>query len=75
MPDDFLGEMGVTCIVLHEGCLLTQEDVQAYARERLASFKVPRRVLFFSEEDLAFTGSSKIQTSDLRALASNLMTQ
>ena len=31
--------------------------------------KVPRRVLFFAEADLELTGSSKIKTADLRALA------
>jgi fatty-acyl-CoA synthase len=44
--------------------------VRVFAREKLASYKVPRRVLFFTEADLQLTGSSKIKTGDLRKLAS-----
>ncbi len=40
-----------------------------FARQKLASYKVPRRVLFCAEEDLQLTGSAKIRTADLRQLA------
>lgn len=69
VPDDLLGEMVVACIVPHEGAAVTQDDVQAHARRQLASFKVPRRVLLFAEDELATTGSAKIKTADLRKLA------
>ena len=39
------------------------------AFQKLASYKVPRRVLFFSADDLQLTGSAKVKTADLRALA------
>jgi acyl-CoA synthetase (AMP-forming)/AMP-acid ligase II len=65
-----LGELVVTCVVRHEGAALDEEALRAYAKERLASYKVPRRVLFFSESDIQLTGSAKIKTADLRALAS-----
>ena len=35
----------------------------------VASYKVPRRVLFFDEEALALTGTAKIKTADVKALA------
>lgn len=69
VPDALLGELVVACIVPHAGKPLTQDDVQAHARLKLASFKVPRHVLFFSEHDLSTTGSAKIKTADLRKLA------
>ncbi len=69
VPDDLLGEMVVTCIVRHEGAGLAEEDVKAFAKGQLASFKVPRRVLFFAEDELALTGSAKIKTADLKTLA------
>jgi acyl-CoA synthetase (AMP-forming)/AMP-acid ligase II len=70
VPHDLLGELVVACIVPHDGAGLSEAGVQAYARETLASYKVPRRVLFFAEEDLELTGSSKIKTADLRKMAS-----
>jgi fatty-acyl-CoA synthase len=69
VPDELLGELVVTCVVLQHGVLLTEDDVRRRARERLASYKVPRRVLFFAEADFATTGSAKIKTGELRTLA------
>ncbi len=69
VPHDLLGELVVACVVQHDGAGLTETDVQAFAKQTLASYKVPRRVLFFAEEELELTGSAKIKTSDLRALA------
>jgi fatty-acyl-CoA synthase len=69
VPHETLGELVVACIVLHEGAALDEAALQAFAKEKLASFKVPRRVLFFDEDEIALTGTAKIKTSDLRALA------
>lgn len=68
VPHDTLGELVVTCIVPHEGSALDEEGVRAFAREQLASYKIPRRVLFFGEDDLSLTGSAKIKSADLKAL-------
>ena len=70
VPDELLGEMVVGCIVPHAGVTLSEKEIKTFAKEKLSSYKVPRRVLFFAEEDLKTTGSSKIKTADLRKLAS-----
>ena len=69
VPHDTLGELVVACVVPHAGTALDQAGVQAFAKKTLASYKVPRRVLFFAEDELALTGSAKIKTADLKALA------
>ncbi|WP_295638400.1 AMP-binding protein [Novosphingobium sp.] len=68
VPHDTLGELVVACVVPHAGAVLTEDGVRGFARQTLASYKVPRRVLFFAEQDLATTGTAKIKTADLRAL-------
>ncbi len=68
VPDELLGELVVGCIVPHEGADVSEASVQAYAKQKLASYKVPRRVLFFTEEELNLTGSAKVKTADLRKL-------
>jgi fatty-acyl-CoA synthase len=70
VPHDTLGELVVSCIVPHDGAALNEAAVKAFAKEKLASFKVPRAVLFFAEDELATTGTNKIKTADLRKLAS-----
>jgi fatty-acyl-CoA synthase len=69
IADELLGEVVVTCIVPQEGAVLSEEEVRSFTKEQLASYKVPRRVLFFEESELELTGSSKIKTSELRDLA------
>ncbi len=69
IPDELLGELIVTCIVPQGGADLDEKKVRAFAKEKLAAFKVPRRVLFFDESELNMTGSAKVKASELRELA------
>jgi acyl-CoA synthetase (AMP-forming)/AMP-acid ligase II len=41
-----LGEVGQAFVVARPGFVLAEEDVLAFCRERLAGYKVPRRVEF-----------------------------
>ena len=69
VPHDTLGELVVACIVPNDGAVLEEAGVRAFARKQLASYKVPRRVVFFREDEFEKTGSAKIKTADLRKLA------
>lgn len=68
IPDDLLGELVVACIVQQDGHQLTEDIIRNYAKQRLASFKVPRRILFFDANEFEWTGSAKIKSSELQAL-------
>jgi acyl-CoA synthetase (AMP-forming)/AMP-acid ligase II len=69
VPHETLGEVVVACIVPQDGARLDAEAIRAFLRERLASYKVPRQVLFFGDDEITLTGSAKIKSSDLRQLA------
>ncbi len=69
MPDELLGELVVACVVPHVGVDIDEELIRNFVKEKLASYKVPRRVLFFDDDDFHTTGTAKIKTSDLRELA------
>lgn len=45
MPDDTWGEMVTACVILEPGNELDEVDVIAFARERLAGFETPKRVV------------------------------
>lgn len=69
IPDELLGELVVTCIVQQDDQTVTEDAVRQFAKTQLASFKVPRRVLFFTEDELEWTGSAKIKSAELQAQA------
>jgi len=70
---DTLGEMVISLIVREVGSELSQAEVIAYLKERLASYKVPRKVLFVTEQDFDMTDTSKIKPAEARALAAKIM--
>jgi long-chain acyl-CoA synthetase len=46
VPDDYQGEAVKAWIVLRQGQRATAEEIQAFCREKLAGYKVPRRIEF-----------------------------
>ena len=69
-PDARLSEVGVAFVRSEPGKSLTEDDVLAHCRGRIASFKIPRRVIFV--DDFPMTSSGKIQKVHLRAEALRL---
>jgi len=64
VPDPQWGEVPAAFLQLKEGESLTEEEVVAYCRQHLASFKVPRYIRFVRE--FPMTGSGKIHKTRLR---------
>jgi acyl-CoA synthetase (AMP-forming)/AMP-acid ligase II len=65
IPSDEWGEVVHATVVRSPGSSLTGEAITAFARDHLASYKVPRSVDFIGE--LPRTGSGKILKRQLRA--------
>jgi fatty-acyl-CoA synthase len=70
MPDERWGETPQAFVVLRDGQTATEDEIIAFARERLAHFKAPRGVTFVTE--LPKTATGKIQKYVLRTGAPNL---
>jgi fatty-acyl-CoA synthase len=66
VPHPRLGQALVACIVRDDPDLRSDEVV-AWLRSRMASYKLPRAVLFFDESELTFTVSQKVERTTLRA--------
>lgn len=64
LPDARWGENICAAVVLESGAVLNEEDVIAFCRERLASFKKPTRIV--EVDDLPRTMSGKVQKFLLR---------
>lgn len=71
LPDAKLAEVPVAFVERVPGSGLEAEAVIAFCRGKLASFKVPRHVVFVA--DFPMTASGKIRKVDLRAEAKRLL--
>lgn len=65
MPDEKWGEVPAAFVELRSGARLEEAELIAFARERLAGFKTPKKVIF---SELPRTSTGKIQKFALRAM-------
>jgi malonyl-CoA/methylmalonyl-CoA synthetase len=70
VPHPDFGEAVVACLVAGPGATLAEEQVRAALRDRLAAFKLPKRVLIL--DDLPRNAMGKVQKADLRRIYNKL---
>ena len=69
LPDARLGQMVVLCAVLKDGARATEEEIRTFLGQRVASYKVPKRILFFADGEIPMTGSdNKVRDAELLEL-------
>ncbi|GKY88171.1 AMP-binding protein [Sinisalibacter aestuarii] len=68
-PDDKWGEVPCAFVELKEGASASEDELIAFARERLAGFKTPKRIVF---TELPKTSTGKIQKFELRKLVKEM---
>jgi fatty-acyl-CoA synthase len=64
-----LGEVVVLCAVAVDGASPDEAAIRRWLRERLAAYKVPKRVLFFRADELSYTANQKVQVEPLKQAA------
>jgi acyl-CoA synthetase (AMP-forming)/AMP-acid ligase II len=64
IPDDKWGEMVTALVVVGEGQTVTEEEIVAHCRGRIAGYKIPKRVEF--RDAIPRTATGKIQKFKLR---------
>ena len=65
VPDPRWGEAIKACVIRKAGTTLTEAELIAFAKERLAGYKVPKSVDFV--ESFPLVPSGKVSKKDLRA--------
>jgi len=69
-PDDKWGETPCAFVALKDDAqVLSEQDVMDFCRENLASFKIPKTVVF---QELPKTSTGKVQKFKLREIANGL---
>jgi len=64
MPDEKWGEVGVAAVVLEKNARLAPEDLALFLADKIASYKLPRRIEFF--DALPRSGYGKITKALVR---------
>jgi len=67
VPDRVLGEQPVAVVALRPGASLSEHDLRAHVRQRLAAYKAPVRVIVRTEP-LERNANGKIVKAELKAL-------
>ncbi len=69
VPDPRLDQIVVLAVTLKEGAAATEDEIRGFLRERVASYKVPKKVLFFADGEIPMTRSeTKVRDPELLAL-------
>lgn len=71
LPDERLDQIVVACIVRRDDAKADVDEraIQAFLRERVAAYKVPKHVVFFADGEIPMTSSdTKVRDDDLLAL-------
>ncbi len=66
IPDRRMGEVGMAFCVLRPGAALDDDELVAWCRERMANYKVPRRLAVV--ERLPINATGKVVKDELRAM-------
>jgi fatty-acyl-CoA synthase len=61
LHDERWGELGCVVVVRSPGSHVTEAEIIEFCRERLARFKVPKRVVFYRADELPTTPTGKVQ--------------
>ncbi|MGH9307178.1 MAG: AMP-binding protein [Acidimicrobiales bacterium] len=69
IPDPRLDQIVVAAVVVKDGFGATEDEIKSFLRSRVASYKVPKRVLFFADGQIPMTSSdTKVRDAQLVAL-------
>jgi malonyl-CoA/methylmalonyl-CoA synthetase len=71
VPHPDFGEAVVACLVPARGASLSEEQIRLALRDRLAAFKLPKRVMIL--EDLPRNAMGKVQKAELRRIYRDLI--
>jgi acyl-CoA synthetase (AMP-forming)/AMP-acid ligase II len=70
-PDERLHEVAVAFTILKSDSMLTADEITGFLKGKIASFKIPRHIIFVKE--FPMTSSGKVQKARLRKQAIEIL--
>jgi acyl-CoA synthetase (AMP-forming)/AMP-acid ligase II len=73
LPDAELGQRVVAAVVPKAGVSLNEADLRALLRDLISSYKIPRNIVFITEDEIPRTATGKLKLHEIaRLIASRL---
>jgi fatty-acyl-CoA synthase len=69
VPHALLGEAVVLCATCHDNDPVRSDEILEHLKTCVASYKVPKRVVFVDERELPYTATEKVKLADARRVA------
>ena len=73
LPSERWGEEVTAVVVRREGTSVDEAEIIAFAKQNLAHYKAPKRVVFIAYEDLPINYSGKIIKRELRSRIARIL--
>lgn len=68
LDDAKRGQAVAAAIVLREGANLNEEDLRDWLKDRLSSYKIPRRIVEFNFDEIPRTSAGKSKSQELKII-------
>jgi acyl-CoA synthetase (AMP-forming)/AMP-acid ligase II len=68
LADPEAGQLVVAAVVLRDGIVPSEDALREALRERLSSFKIPKRIIAITAEEVEWTPSNKIKLAEMAEL-------
>ncbi|XP_060838688.1 medium-chain acyl-CoA ligase ACSF2, mitochondrial-like [Rhopalosiphum padi] len=68
VPDERMGEEVCASVILKKGATVTEADIKAYSKGKIAHFKIPKYI-FIEKDGFPMTASGKVQKHKLSEMA------
>ena len=68
LPDPDSGQLVAAAVVPAPGTQPTEQSLKAQLRDKLSSYKIPRRIVFITHQDVQWTPSNKIKMAEMGEL-------
>lgn len=76
MPDPRLDQVAVLCVETRDDAAVSDADLTGFLRERIAAYKIPKRILYFSPGSIPLTASrTKVVDDELRELVTSRLAE
>jgi acyl-CoA synthetase (AMP-forming)/AMP-acid ligase II len=70
LPDEELGQLVAALVIPAEGTQPTEASLRAALRETLSTYKIPRRIIFITDDDIRLTATGKLKLNEMTDMLS-----